>query len=188
MSEPFIGEIRLFGGDFAPRGWAFCNGQLLAISTNAALFSLLGTSYGGNGQTTFALPDLRGRTPIGWGQGPNLEAISLGEQGGSETLTLTPSQLPSHTHAGQTQISIPAVGSSSNVQSAPAATTVLGPVTSSGRAGKLYSTDAASTNLAPFDSPVAVSPAGGSMPFEIRSPYLGSTFIIALQGIFPPRN
>lgn len=188
MSEPFIGEIRIFGGDFAPRGWAFCSGQLLSISQNTALFSILGTTYGGDGRTTFQLPDLRGRTPICWGQGANLQDISLGQVGGLEAATLSLNELPAHSHEGKAQISIPAVASSSNVQSAPAATTVLGPVSSSGRDGMLYSTDAPSTTLAPFDSPVTVDPAGGGQPFATRSPYLGSNFIIALQGIFPSRN
>src|SRR3954465_13916452 len=99
MATPFIGQISLFGGNFAPRGWAFCKGQLLAISQNTALFSILGTTYGGNGQTTFALPDLRGRVPIHFGQGPGLSSYALGETGGAETTTLTVNELPAHTHA-----------------------------------------------------------------------------------------
>src|SRR4051794_30340022 len=99
MATPFIGQISLFGGNFAPRGWAFCNGQLLAVSQNTALFSILGTTYGGNGQTTFALPDLRGRVPVHFGQGPGLSPYQLGEVGGTETTTLNVNQLPPHTHA-----------------------------------------------------------------------------------------
>src|SRR3954466_13993392 len=98
MATPFIGQISLFGGNFAPRGWAFCNGQLLAISQNTALFSILGTTYGGNGQTTFALPNLRGRMAIGAGTGPGLGAVQLGEQGGTSSVTLTLSNLPAHAH------------------------------------------------------------------------------------------
>ena len=98
MPEPFVGEVRVFAGNFAPAGWAFCNGQLLQISTNTALFSLLGTNYGGNGLSSFALPDLRGRLPIHPGQGPGLSLRTLGELGGSETQTLTTSQIPSHAH------------------------------------------------------------------------------------------
>src|SRR5687768_7076897 len=98
MSEPFIGQIILFGGNFAIRGYALCNGQLLSIAQNTALFSILGTTYGGNGQTTFALPDLRGRAPLHWGQGPGLPNVSLGEVGGSTTQTLTVNQMPAHSH------------------------------------------------------------------------------------------
>src|SRR5439155_18983562 len=98
MSEPFLGEIRLFGFNFAPRGWAFCQGQLLPIAQNTALFSLLGTTYGGNGQTTFALPDLRGRVAVGFGQGPGLSNIDLGQVSGAETATLTQAQMPAHGH------------------------------------------------------------------------------------------
>src|SRR4051812_19628298 len=98
MSEPFLAEIMIFAGNFAPRGWAFCNGQILSIAQNTALFSLLGTTYGGNGQTTFALPDLRGRVPIGVGQGPGLSSISLGEVGGTENVTLLTTQMPMHDH------------------------------------------------------------------------------------------
>src|SRR3954449_6617686 len=99
MATPFIGQISLFGGNFAPRGWAFCNGQLLAVSQNTALFSILGTTYGGNGETTFALPDLRGRVPLHPGQGPGLSPYVLGENGGQENVTLNVTQLPAHTHA-----------------------------------------------------------------------------------------
>src|SRR5215831_4079907 len=99
MSEPFLGEIRMFGGNFAPRGWALCQGQLLSIAQNTALFSILGTTYGGNGQTTFALPGLRGRYPMQQGQGPGLSPRSLGEQGGSQTVTLLTNQMPAHTHS-----------------------------------------------------------------------------------------
>src|SRR5438270_2669849 len=98
MSEPFLGEIRMFGGNFAPRGWSLCNGQLLPIAQNTALFSLLGTTYGGNGQTTFALPDLRGRVPLHWGQGPGLSNYDLGEQTGTESVTLLSTQMPAHSH------------------------------------------------------------------------------------------
>src|SRR3954468_23228168 len=99
MSEPFLGEIRMFGGNFAPRGWAFCNGQILSIAQNTALFSLLGTTYGGNGQTTFGLPDLRGRVAVSAGQGPGLSNYSLGELAGSESVTLTSANMPAHNHS-----------------------------------------------------------------------------------------
>jgi len=188
MNEPFIGEIRMFNGNFAPKDWAFCNGQLLSISQNTALFSILGTMYGGDGRTTFGLPDLRGRSATGMGQGPGLTFIEEGQPIGSEAQELTVAQMPAHSHTAQAQVAIPAVASSSNVQGAPASNTLLGPLEAAGRTGTLYSTDAPTTNLAPFDATVTVSPAGSSQPVPVRSPYLGVSFIIALTGIFPPRS
>jgi len=188
MSEPFLGEIRMVGFNFAPRGWAFCDASILAISTNTALFSLLGTTYGGNGTTTFGLPDFRGRSPVGMGQGPGLTNITQGEMSGAENVTILSTQMPAHTHLAQDSISIPAVSASTNVAAVPANNTVLGPIAAGGRAGTLYSTDAANTTLAPFTSQVTVGPAGGSQPLPIRNPYLGINMVIALEGIFPSRN
>jgi microcystin-dependent protein len=170
--EPFIATIMMFGGNFAIRGWALCNGQILSIAQNTALFSLLGTTYGGNGQTTFALPDLRGRSPIGWGQGPGLSPISLGELSGTETATLVINNMPAHTH--------PLSGSSL----AGNASLPTGAVpANSGALDKEYSTV--------LTSNVAMAPTGvtgGGQPFSIRDPYLAVTFLIALEGIFPSRN
>ncbi|ANG62756.1 phage tail protein [Marinobacterium aestuarii] len=188
MSEPFIGEIRLAGFDFAPRGWAKCDGQLLPISQNTSLFSLLGTQYGGDGVTTFALPDLRGRSPVGAGHGPGLETIIQGKTGGTESVTLQQAQLPSHSHQAQASIAIPANSTSSDTTPAPATNTVLGPASNSGRPGALYSTETPNTTLEPFNNPVTVQPTGGSQPVQIRNPFLGSNFIIALQGLYPSRN
>ncbi len=188
MSDPFIGEIKMVGFNFAPRGYAFCDGSILAISPNTALFSLLGTMYGGNGTTNFGLPDLRGRAPVGMGTGPGLSTIVQGELSGTENVTILSNQMPMHTHTAQASIQIPAVAASTNVQAAPAETTLLGPVTAGGRPGAMYSTDAASTTLAPFNNPVTVAPAGGSQPLPIRNPYLGTNFIIATEGIFPSRS
>ncbi|GGO81517.1 tail Collar domain-containing protein [Marinobacterium nitratireducens] len=188
MSEPFIGEIRMVGFNFAPRGWAFCQGQLLPIAQNQALFSLLGTTYGGDGRSTFALPDLRGRSPVGQGHGPGLSDIRIGEQAGTESVTLTQAQMPSHSHSAEASVAIPANSSSTDTNPAPASNTVLGPASNSGRAGALYTTDAANTTLAPFNNPVNVQPAGGNQSVGIRNPMLGMNFIIALEGIFPPRN
>jgi microcystin-dependent protein len=170
MSEPFLGQIYLVPYNFAPRGFAFCAGQILPIAQNTALFSLLGTTYGGNGQTTFALPDLRGRVPVGTGQGPGLSNIDLGQVGGSETATLTQNQLPAHNHlASATQ----ATGTSTRPSSQfPAA----------GQA--IYGAPSDGTTL----NPAFIQNAGGSQPFSIRSPYLGLNYVIALQGIFPSRN
>ncbi len=188
MSEPFIGEIRMVGFNFAPRGWAFCHGQIMAISQNQALFSLLGTTYGGNGQTTFALPDLRGRSPVGMGSGPGLTPVAQGEVAGQETVALSVSQLPPHAPAVAVNVAVPAVTKSANMDAAPSNTTHLGPVAAGGRPGTLYSTDAADTTLAPFDAQVTVSPVGGGTPVPVRDPYLGTNFVIALEGIFPSRN
>ena len=187
MSDPFLGEMKMVGFNFAPRGYALCNGAILAISTNAALFSLLGTTFGGNGVSTFGLPDLQGRSPVGMGQGPGLSSIQQGEMAGTENVTILSTQMPIHTHAAQAAIAIPGVEASTNVVGAPASNTSLGPVAASGRAGTLYSTDAPTTTLAPFNANVTVAPAGGSQPVPIRNPYLGTNFIIALEGIFPSR-
>lgn len=170
--NPYLGMIIMFGGNFAINGWAFCQGQILSIAQNTALFSLLGTTYGGNGQTTFALPDLRGRTPVGIGQGPGLSGIDLGQVAGSETITLLVNNLPAHNH--------PLPGSSL----AGNANLPTGAVpANSGNLDKEYSTD--------LSAPVAMQPtgaSGGGQPFGIRNPYLGMNFQIALQGIFPSRN
>ena len=167
MSQPFIGQIVLFAGNFAPRGWALCNGQLLPISQNTALFSILGTTYGGNGQTTFALPDLRGRVAVSSGQGPGLTPRSLGEMAGSETVTLTASQMPAHTHA---------VNATNNGQ------TTNRPQSAVPAKGGTYSTASPDTTMN------AVGNAGGSQPHDNLPPYTTLNYIIALEGIFPSRN
>ena len=174
MASPFLAEIKMFAGNFAPRGYAFCSGQILSIAQNTALFSLLGTTYGGNGQTTFALPDLRGRVPIHPGQGPGLSLYNLGEQGGAETVTLIATQIPAHTHALN-------VNTGAGTNAAPAANEVLAASTAR---DKLYTTAAPNATLAPQ----AVGTAGGSQPHTNIQPYLSVNFIIALQGIFPSRN
>jgi microcystin-dependent protein len=175
MSQPFIGTISMFAGNFAPRGWMTCDGQLLSIAQNTALFSILGTSFGGNGQTTFGLPDLRGRVPIHWGQGPGLSTYVLGEQSGSENITLTQSQMPMHTHL----VGADATG---NGQVTPQ-NTILGNL---GRAAaeKFYSSAAPNTTM----NPAMIAAAGGNQPFSIVQPFLCVTFIIAVTGIFPSRN
>lgn len=179
MSEPFIGQVMMFAGNFAPRGWAFCQGQILSIAQNTALFSILGTTYGGNGQTTFALPDLRGRSPIQPGQGPGLSPITLGQQGGTETMTLLSNNMPAHNHTLNAFNGD--VGNAAN----PSGNALgIGKVPSSGEMINMYSNSAPSAQLAPG----TVGIAGGSQPFNIRDPYLAINFIIALEGIFPSRN
>lgn len=188
MSEPFLGQIMMFGGNFAPRGWAFCDGQLLSIASNTALFSILGTTYGGNGQTTFALPDLRGRAPVGEGTGPGLSSVLLGELSGAENVSLTVSQLPPHAPSVTVNVAVPAVAASSNTSATPSPTAHLGPIAAGGRPGTLYSSDAADTTLAPFQAEGSASPVGSGAPVPVRNPYIGINFIIALEGIFPSRN
>lgn len=174
MSEPFIGQISMFAGNFAPRSWAFCDGQLLPISQNQALFSLLGTIYGGDGRTTFALPDLRGRMPMHPGFGPGLSSRSVGEKGGRETVALTPNELPAHDH----QVSIPA----STQEGESATPTGRFPATGEEPAKPYASTS--DTAL----GPAVTSSTGGAQPHDNMPPFQCIYFIIALVGIFPSRN
>lgn len=176
MADPFIAEIRIFPYNFAPRNWAFCNGQTLPIAQNTALFSLLGVTYGGDGRTTFALPNFSGRAPLNAGQGPGLSNYSLGQMGGTETVTLSSTQLPAHNHslacaAANANKPLPA----NNFPSASI------PATQPRNAPSLAS------------SPVtmaagAIASSGGSQPHSNMQPYLGLSFCIALVGIFPARN
>lgn len=168
MSQPFIGEVRMFGGNFAPLGWAFCNGQLLPTAENDALFALIGTTYGGDGQTTFAVPDLQGRAPIHMGQGLGLTPRTLGEKAGSAGVTLLTGQIPSHTHQ------LNAAGSPTT--GIPGNTVALAPT----NGPSVYR---APTNLTPMGAVLA--PNSGGQPHENRQPYLAVSFIIALEGIFP---
>lgn len=173
MSEHYIGEIRIFPGNFAPAGWALCNGQLLPISQNTALFSLLGTYYGGDGKVTFALPNLQQRMPLHAGAGPGLTPRSLGEQGGDAVVTLTEQQMPSHSHGMNASSAAATVQSPNNALLAK-------PVTLS----------------APYHDVAAIAPsapgmlglAGGGSAHNNQQPYLALNFIIALTGIYPPRN
>lgn len=184
MSNPFLGQIQAFGFNFAPRGWAFCHGQLLSIAQNTALFALLGTTYGGNGQTTFALPDLRGRSMIGFGQGPGLSNITQGEQSGTENVTLLVTNLPSHTHTATATSTLQAegkVGDSANPQGRMLAGNANTFVAPDSTANKTLFNESVTTT-------VTNSVTGGSQPFGIRDPYLGINYCIALEGIFPSRN
>lgn len=170
MADPFVAEIRIFPFNFAPKGWAWCDGQLLPLSQNTALFSLLGTTYGGNGKSNFALPDLQGRAPMHPGQGPGLSLHDLGETGGSETVTLLESEVPAHAHTAQ--------ASSDEADSNNPGGNVLG------AGSALY---AGAQNLVTMaDS--ALAPAGGDAPHNNLQPYLTFYFCIALQGVYPPRT
>lgn len=174
MADPFLAEIRLYPFTFAPRGWAFCNGQLLPISQNTALFSLLVTTYGGDGRSTFALPDLQGRAPMHPRQGPGLSHRALGEMGGTETVTLTESQIPAHTHQLR---AVNGVGSDDQPHSSAGLATPIGARTY--RPGPLA--PAATMHAS------ALAPAGGGHPHNNMQPYLTVNFCIALQGIYPSR-
>jgi microcystin-dependent protein len=173
MADPFVAEIRIFPFNFAPKGWAWCDGQLLPLSQNTALFSLLGTTYGGNGKSNFALPDLQGRAPMHPGQGPGLSLHDLGETGGSETVTLLESEIPAHSHGMRAYTQDPADLFS------PA-----GNALARSNNGNAWGTAANLVNLAPE----SLAPAGGDQPHNNMQPYLTFYFNIALQGVFPPRT
>jgi microcystin-dependent protein len=182
MSNVFLGQIVLFGGNFAPKGFAFCNGQLLPISQNTALFSLLGTTYGGDGRTTFALPDLRSRLPLDWGQGPGLSNYNLGQVTGSPTVTLITSQLPSHMHMLEATKELATSTTISNT---------LIPAQATGDSAPLFYAAPQQGMQPPTQHPMASAACGntgGSQAHTNLMPSLCITFVIALQGIFPSRN
>jgi len=179
MSNPFLGEIRLFGGNFNPRGWAFCAGQLLPISENDALYALIGTTFGGDGQVTFGLPDLRGRIPIGQGTGPGLSSYVVGQESGTETVTLTTNQIPTHTHT---------VSASSADATATTPTNAVPARPSSATVGYLYLSSAASGTTDSPPAAASISAAGGNQPHDNIMPSLVLNYIIALEGVFPSRN
>jgi microcystin-dependent protein len=172
MSDQYLGEIRMFAGNYAPEGWAMCNGQLLSISQNAALFSLIGTTYGGDGQTTFALPDLQGRVPVHTGKNTETGTVyPMGQKGGTETVTLVADQLPKHTHAVNAQSEAGTLSTPANSYWA----------TSS---GKMYVSTAANGIMGSS----AIGVTGGNMAHNNVMPYFAVSFIIALQGIYPSQN
>ena len=174
MADPFVAEMRIFPFNFAPKGWAWCNGQLLPLSQNTALFSLLGTTYGGDGKSTFALPNMQGNVPMHPGQGPGLSLHDLGEMSGSQTVTLLESEMPVHTHSMNAQ------NTPTGQVADPTGATFARPAS-----GNLFTTN--------LSSPVTMAPqalaiAGGSLPHNNMQPYLTFYFNIALQGVFPPRG
>ncbi len=175
MADPFVAEIRIFPFNFAPRGWAWCDGQLLPLSQNTALFSLLGTTYGGNGKSNFALPDLQGRAPMHPGQGPGLSLHDLGETGGSETVTLLESEIPGHSHA---------VRASSDFADTQAPSSARSLARSQNASAYQSTVNQSITTL----SPETLAPTGGDQPHNNLQPYLTYYFCIALQGVFPPRT
>ncbi len=173
MSDPFIGEIRMFAGNFAPRGWAFCDGQLLAVSQNNALFSLFGTTYGGDGRTTFGLPELRGRIPIHAGQGPGLNNYRLGQKSGTELVTLTPQQMPSHTHTF-------GVRNGLGTSASPEGHTLA----------EYDPTEDLYTSRTPNQTAASgtIGNTGGTQPHGNMMPFLCVNFIVSLLGIYPSRH
>lgn len=178
--EGTIGEVRMFAGTFAPQAWAFCNNQILSIAQNTALFSILGTTYGGNGQTTFALPDFRGRAALGTGNGAGLPSVQLGQLSGSTTATLLANQLPAHTHSFAPVIS-PQGASTGNL--------VTDPTNRRPGPGSFYSSNTDElVNMASPTVNLTAGISGNSQPFSIMPPYIGMNFIICLFGIFPSRN
>ena len=176
MSEPFVGEIRIFGFTFAPRNWAFCDGSLLLISQNSALFSIIGTTYGGNGRTDFALPNLQGRAPMHAGNGPGLTPRTLGQTGGAETATLTANQMPSHNHAfvGDSALGNETIPSSNRLAQSP-----------SGRGG--FGLYANADNTGAMADGILLAQ-GGNVAHNNLQPYLAINFCIALLGLFPNRS
>ena len=171
MSDPFVGEIRMFAGNFAPRGWALCDGQLLAISTNNALFSLFGTIYGGDGRTTFGLPDMRGRVPLHHGSGPGLSPRSIGQKSGAESETLASTQLPSHTH--------PLQGSTDPATIPDPSGNVFARTS-----GDAYGSDFSASNM----NGAAVGNRGGNQSHTNLMPFQVVNFIVALVGVYPSRS
>lgn len=194
--DEYLAEIRGFGGNFAPRNWAFCQGQLMAISSNQALFSLLGTTYGGDGRTTFALPDLRGRTPLSAGTGPGLSTRKLGQRGGTQTETLTINQIPSHTHIANFTLTggiaeWPATTGTATSEE-PAANAHLG-ATDAGGNGYIYAAgNTADTNMQNMPvnvtGDVTIGPTGGTQAHANLQPFLVINWIICIQGLFPTRS
>jgi len=177
--EGTVGEIRLFAGNFAPRDWAYCSGQLIAIRTNTALFSILGITYGGDGSNTFALPNFNGYTAIGAGQGAGLSNYNLGDLVGTNTVSLNITNLPPHTHTASADVKIPAYSEAGN-QSTPTGHVLAG------KPG-MYSHEPGDTPLMPMAIQTTVNPTGGNTPINITQPSLGMNYIICLYGLFPMR-
>jgi microcystin-dependent protein len=181
MSTPYLGEIKMFAGNFAPRGFAFCNGQQLPISQNTALFAILGTTYGGNGQTTFGLPNLQGRFPMHWGNGPGLTPRTIGETVGAEQVTLLSTQMPPHIHAFSATAAPLCSGANGNTDTPVGGGPAINP------SAENYSSNP-TESMKPFNVSGNTSPTGGGQPFSIIPPFQCVSFIIALEGIFPSRS
>jgi microcystin-dependent protein len=188
MADPFIGEIKMVAFNYAPRGYAFCSGQMMSIAQNSAMFALLGTTFGGDGVQTFGIPDYRCRLPLGMGNGPGLTPVVQGEKAGTNAVTISQTQMPTHIHPVAIPVAIPA--STANADTGPGPSAVLAvPQTDVSRESvTAYVSTAANTTLAPFNISGNTGPSGGNQPLPIQNPYLGTNYIIATQGIFPSRN
>ncbi|SDR83573.1 Microcystin-dependent protein [Formosa sp. Hel1_31_208] len=183
MDDTYIGVIEMFGGNFAPRNWAFCNGQLLAISQYQALFSILGTTYGGDGRTTFALPDLRGRVPKHVGNGPGLQPVTLGEKAGRETVGLTTGNLPSHAHDGSSLSATLGCNEEDGDNDEPSGRNI-----GIASAGTPYNSSPNDASFGGGSVSGNTGLQGGNQPFDIQNPFLGMNYIICMQGLYPPRS
>ena len=179
--EEYIGIVKLFAGNFAPRGWAFCNGQLLSIAQNTALFSILGTTYGGDGRTTFALPNLNGRVPVGTGQSTAGSNYTLGAMAGQENVHLTQTQIPQHTHSLQANAGVGSVNTAENNFPAGGQVQIE-------RGSPVYPTNSFATSGGTQMNPQAIGVAGGSQPHSNMQPFLAMNYIICMMGIYPPRD
>ncbi len=179
--EGTIGEIRLFAGNFAPMNWAFCGGTLMSIAEYTALYSILGTAFGGDGNVTFALPDLRGRVPVGTGNGPGLSNFDLGQTGGSTTVTLNSTNLPTHSHLANGNITIQAVSNATDASTDPSGRYLSNAVTA--YSGNLSE----SAQMQPTPYNVASNYLGNNLPLNIVAPYTGMNYVICLEGIYPSR-
>jgi len=187
VAQPYLGQIIMFAGNFAPNGWALCNGQLLSIAQNSALFAILGTTYGGDGITTFALPNLQGRVPEHWGTGPGLPTVTIGESAGSNDVSILTANLPQHAHSIATPCSDAAGTANTPVNNYPAVDAVTATFTPPSTHGTITVNSfapASNQTMAPYISGMA----GSGIPISVQQPYLAVTFIIALQGIFPSRG
>ena len=183
--EEFIGIVKLFAGNFAPRGWAFCNGQILSIAQNSALFAILGTTYGGNGQTTFALPNLQGSVPLGWGNGGG-GSYALGQISGTTSVSILTSNLPAHVHAGPGKISVSAAEATDSTPVIGASIATPGSTVSRVFSPTLgFATSTPSVDLV---SNVTTGATGSNIPISVMQPYVAMSYIICLEGIFPSRN
>ncbi len=178
-----MAQIIMFAGNFAPRGWALCNGQILSISQYSALFSLIGTTYGGDGRTTFGLPDLRGRTPKGVGNGAGLQAVSWGEQGGREQITITAANMPSHSHDGSSLSILLSCNEDDGDSNEPSGRNI-----GIAQSGTLFNSAGNDANFGGGTISGNTGPQGNGQALDIQNPFLGINYIIALQGVFPPRS
>ncbi|MGS2725436.1 phage tail protein [Psychroserpens sp. BH13MA-6] len=183
MDDAYIGTIMMFGGNFAPRNWAFCNGQILSIADNQALFSILGTTYGGDGRSTFALPDLRGRVAKHAGNGPGLQPVTLGERAGRETVSLTTGNLPSHTHDGSTLSATLSCNEDDGDNNEPSRRNI-----GIAESGTPYNSAANDATFGGGTVTGNTGLTGGNQPFDVQNPFLGTYYVICTYGLYPPRS